>query len=134
MTYDAANRTVVVLTIDLPGATSTWTWTGSDWQQQRPAHQPSGTPAASGAYDAKRGLVVAFVGDQTWTWNGSDWSQQHPARSPDPRYFASAAYDPAMGEVMLFGGKTYRIVNGLDREQVINELWAWDGTNWNRAG
>jgi hypothetical protein len=132
ITYDTVHRTVVAVTLDVSGTTTTWTWSSGDWHQQHPVHQPSGTSAA-GAYDAQRGVVVALVGNQTWTWNGSDWSQEHPARSPDPRYFASAAYDPAVGKVMLFGGKIYRLVNGLYREFVTNELWGWDGSNWTRA-
>jgi hypothetical protein len=111
--------------------TTTWTWSGTDWQQQHPVHQPSGY-SASGAYDAKRGVVVALVGDQTWTWNGSDWAQQHPVQSPEARYFASAAYDPALGKVMLFGGKLYGVVHP-NNEFVTNELWSWDGTTWTRA-
>jgi hypothetical protein len=132
MTYDAAHRAAVVLTVDGYGTTTTWTWSGTDWHQQHPVHQPSGGTAA-GAYDARRGVVVAFIENQTWTWNGSDWAQQHPARSPDARYFASAAYDPEVGKVMLFGGKIYGTVNGSHREFVNNELWGWDGTSWTRA-
>jgi hypothetical protein len=136
MAYDAAHHAALVLTIDpVLGATATrtWTWSGTDWQQQHPVHQPSGA-SAIGAYDAKRGVVIALIGDQTWTWNGSDWSQQHPTRSPESRYFASAAYDPAVGMVMLFGGKIYGMTNGPHTEFVNNELWGWDGTNWTRAG
>ena len=133
ITYDAAQRAAVLVTIDR--ATSriiTWTWSGGDWHEQHPAHQPIGA-TASGAYDAKRGVVVALVGDQTWTWNGSDWSERHPSRSPGARYFASAAYDPAVGTVMVFGGKSYGFVNGTYRELVNNELWSWDGTDWTSA-
>jgi hypothetical protein len=78
MTYDAARRTAVFVTSDFTGGTTaTWTWSGTDWQQQHPLHQPSGY-SASGAYDAKRGVVVALIGDQTWTWNGSN-------TRPEPR-------------------------------------------------
>jgi hypothetical protein len=133
ITYDAARRTMVFVTSDFTGGmTRTWTWSGTDWQQQHPVHQPSGY-SASGAYDAKRGVVVALIGDQTWTWNGSDWAQQHPAQSPVARYFASAAYDPVVGKVMLFGGKLYGMTNGPYTEFVNNELWGWDGTTWTRA-
>jgi len=135
LAYDSAHRAAVLVTVDFTGSTSTtttWTWSGGDWHQQHPVHRPSGT-SASGAYDAKRGVIVALIGDQTWTWNGSDWSQQHPSRSPGARYFASAAYDPAVGKVILFGGKSYGVVSGSYRELVTNELWAWDGTDWTRA-
>jgi hypothetical protein len=132
ITYDVAHRAAVLVLTDNYGKTTTWTWSGGDWHEQHPLHQPSGI-WASGVYDAKRGEVVALVGDQTWTWNGSDWSQQHPTRSPDSRYFASAAYDPANGKVMLFGGKIAGYVNGLYREVVSNDLWGWDGTNWTKA-
>jgi hypothetical protein len=131
ITYDAARRAVVVVTVDFVGTTTTWTWNGTDWQQQHPRHQPSGDSAV-GAYDARRGLVVAFIGKDTWTWNGFDWSEQHPANAPRSRYFASAAYDPAVGKVMLFGGKIYGAVGSVT-ELVNNELWGWDGTSWTRA-
>jgi len=134
LAYDAAHHAAILLTIDpVSGATATatWTWSGTDWRQQHPVHQPSGATAI-GAYDAKRGVVVALIGDQTWTWNGSDWSQQHPAHSPKPRFFASAAYDPAVGKVMVFGGKIYGLAPP-NTELVNNELWGWDGTDWTRA-
>jgi hypothetical protein len=130
--YDTQRRAAVLVTVDFASTVTAWTWSGGDWHEQHPVHRPSGG-SASGAYDAKRGVVVALIGDQTWTWNGSDWSQQHPTRSPGSRYFASAAYDPAVGTVMVFGGKSYGFINGSYREFVNNELWSWDGTNWTRA-
>ena len=131
MAYDAAHRAAVVVIVQGTGTSTTWTFSGTDWQQQHPVHQPSGPANATtafGAYDAQRGVIVAFIGDQTWTWNGSDWTQQHPTRSPKQRFFASMAYDPALGKVMLFGGK----IDG-DPKQVNNELWAWDGTTWSHV-
>jgi len=126
--YDAADRKLVVLVENMGYETSTWTWNGVDFRQEQPAHQPP-PGFALAAYDAARGVVVAFVASQTWTWNGSDWTQQHPQTSPLPRFFAPMTYDAAAGKVLLFGGKSYTL-SGPYVETVNNELWGWDGTNW----
>jgi hypothetical protein len=141
--YDGLRKNIVLfggLPTGGSGSTNdTWTWDGATWTQQHPRHVP---PALShglayAAYDAARGVVVLVLGPeasstQTWTWNGTDWTQQHPASSPAGRYFASIAYDDALGRVLLFGGKTGTLSGGLLTEQVTNELWSWDGTNWAR--
>lgn len=106
----------------------TWVWDGSQWRQLYPKTSPPGVGLA--AYDPVHKAVVLFAEGQTWIWDGNNWSQQHPAVSPRRRYFASMTYDPALGKVVLFGGKTSYLVAGSLYEQVNNELWSWDGSNW----
>jgi hypothetical protein len=113
------------------GLDDTWTWDGSTWTQQHPAATPPGG-AAWAAYDpTRRNLVLCVTGPaadaQTWVWDGTGWKQKHPATSPKPRLFASIAYDDAVGKVVLFGGKG---VGAGVTGDATNELWLWDGANW----
>jgi hypothetical protein len=92
MAYDAAHHAAVVLTIDpVSGATATatWTWNGSDWSQQHPAHSPKPRFFASAAYDPAVGKVILFggkiyglappntelVNNELWGWDGTDWTR-----------------------------------------------------------
>jgi hypothetical protein len=86
MAYDAATSTVVLF----GGAVAprqcpvgdTWTWNGTTWTEQAPAHHPSARSGGAMVYDAATGNVVLFGGfemyrpcnanfeyfHQTWTW------------------------------------------------------------------
>jgi len=87
MAYDA-KRGVFVL---FGGGTAkgasdeTWTWDGSTWKLQNPAHHPDARWGAGMGYDPQLGLVVLYgghvsrteewiSGDDTWTWDGQDWT------------------------------------------------------------
>ena len=108
----------------------TWTWDGTQWQLQHPAHMPNPRMRAATAFDERRGVVVMFGGEgettytATWTWNGVDWTLLDPATVPPARHFAGMAYDAARGDTVLFGGSM-----GGAR---LNDTWTWDGTNWTR--
>ena len=62
------------------------------------------------AYDASRGLVVLFSGQQpglpndTWVWGGTDWRQIHPRTLPTGRWSAAVDYDPNAAGLLMFGG------------------------------
>ena len=85
------------------------------------------------AYDSMHHQVVLFGGVgagpsspvDTWTWDGLNWTQQFPQTSPPGRYGHVMVYDSAHGEVVLFGG-----ANPLNRNQVFDDTWVWDGINW----
>jgi hypothetical protein len=89
----------------------TWTWNGSDWTQQHPAHHPSGRIGEGMAFDPVSGTVILFGGlmkfpaysDQTWSWNGSDWTLRHPAPHPSAREVGMAT-DLTTCSVVIFGG------------------------------
>jgi len=88
----------------------TWTWDGSQWREQHPAHKPNPRMRAGIAFDESRGVVVMFGGEgdttytATWTWDGADWTLQDPATVPPARHFMGMAYDQARGVTILFGG------------------------------
>jgi hypothetical protein len=111
----------------------TWTWDGSQWQEQHPAHVPNPRFEAAFAFDERRGVVVMFGGmgegtttyNATWTWDGADWTLQNPATAPPGRHWAGMAYDAARGDIVLFGGS----MAGAR----FNDTWTWDGTNWTEA-
>src|SRR5438067_931367 len=115
MAYDAAHQQIVLFggsNNASGGLGDTWTWDGSDWTEQSPAHSP-GASFSSMAYDAANGTVVLFDGN-TWTWDGSDWTQQSPLHTPSSS--GPIAYDAATQTVDLFGSD--------------GETWTWDGSDW----
>jgi len=129
MTFDAATGRVVlfggyVFSRD-QFAADTWTWDGSVWAQQHPAHAPSARCCMVMTYDPARGQVVLFGGindqgitlNDTWTWDGANWSLRQPATLPDVDPGSSMAFDYATRTVVLFEGHHL-------------ETWSWDGTNW----
>jgi hypothetical protein len=107
LAWDVATGTDVLLTTN----GQTWTWNGSAWTQQAPAHSPGARTGAAMAYDAARGVVVLFGGqsgtatlNDTWTWNGTDWTQRYPGNTPPWRAGASMAWDAKGSQVLMFGG------------------------------
>jgi hypothetical protein len=140
MAPDPANGTVVLYaTVSTsPGAwsDSTWTWDGSRWTQQHPAHNPPGRENAALAYDpSTRGVVLFggmtgvfpnlnYLGD-TWTWDGRDWTRRLPKNSPSRRA-TNAATDPAGGGVLVQGGVGYGHLGGA----FFYDTWRWNGRDW----
>jgi hypothetical protein len=132
MTYDAAHSQVVLF----GGASSTailndtWTWNGSTWTQQTPAHSPSARTGVGMAYDAAHNQVVLFGGatscctlaNDTWIWDGTDWTKRTPAHRPSERVYVQMTYDTALGEVLLFAGQ--------NAAGPFDDTWAWNGTDW----
>ncbi len=99
----------------------TWTWDGSSWTQQHPAHSPPATGIGPMAYDpASHDMLLVTVSmpngtgsissadpatvnpppAQTWLWDGADW---HPASGVQPPVSALThlATDSAAGDVVL---------------------------------
>src|SRR6202011_4713994 len=101
----------------------TWTWDGSTWTQQHPAHDPPPTFLGPRAYDpASHDVVLLTVtsppvpsgpissssgadrwgpaSGQTWLWDGADW---HTAPGAQPPVMGSSrlATDTAAGDVIL---------------------------------
>ena len=112
-------------------AADTWTWDGSDWTQQHPAHHPV-LFVPNATYDHARNEVVLFgfgpTGMETWTYDGADWIQ-HPAvhGKPDPpRIQGWLAFDPASKTVVTFGGFNS---GGAD----LTAVWEWNGQTWTRT-
>jgi len=113
----------------------TWTWDGTDWTQQHPAHRPGARDDLGMADDAAAGTVVLFGGrgscrpcgdfgirGDTRTWDGTDWTLVRKAHIPPPREGHSIAYDSARGTVVMFGGR--------DIYHFYSDTWTWDGSRW----
>lgn len=109
----------------------TWTWDGSDWQQQASAQRPAARWGHVLAEDPVGGVLLfggangpTYYGD-SWRWDGVTWQLLPAAMSPAPRAFAVAALDPIRNHVVLFGGSA-GLTSFLD-------TWTWDGSAWTQA-
>jgi hypothetical protein len=104
----------------------TWTWDGSNWSKQSPAHMPPPRSDAQMCYDEQSqttllfgGYAVEALGD-TWGWNGNDWNQVHPASSPPERW----------GAALMCGGGRVVLAGGDVRHAPAKDVWSWEGYNW----
>jgi len=136
--YDSVRHVIVLFGGSGPGGTGpallfddTWTWDGTSWKQQFPAHKPNARFDAAMAFDGRHGVAVMYGGlgqtetyDATWTWDGTDWTLKDPPATPGGRHFYSIAYDEAVGVTVLFGGSL--------PGQRLNDTWTWDGTTWTK--
>ena len=111
-----------------------WSTDGSKWEQPQASNTPLSWALASMAYDEAHQMDVLFGGSgdngmlgDTWLLDQAVWSQQQPLNSPAPRSNACMAFDAARSVTILFGGYIY--AGGLNY-LTSNEMWAWDGTNW----
>src|ERR1700733_1449233 len=118
--------------------------TAANWTQQFPQTSPPARIEQAMAYDAAQGQVVLFGGEvssfnssgsitttslgDTWLWDGANWTQTALQTGPPARENHAMAYDSTHGQVVLFGGgHTY---GDLTNENILNDTWVWDGTNW----
>jgi hypothetical protein len=92
---------------------------------------PLGRSDGAIAFDAARSQTLLFGGfdtvnfvrlNDTWSYTSTGWTLLSPSNSPSARQQHAMAYDSGRQRVMLFGGQ-----DGSDR----NDMWEWDGTNWN---
>jgi hypothetical protein len=139
--YDSARHVVVLFGGSGPSGIGqglyfqdTWTWDGTQWERQYPAHMPNPRMRAGMVFDERHGLTVMFGGEgetathttatytATWTWDGVDWTLLDPTVTPPARHFFGMAYDAARGVTVLFGGSF-----GAAR---FNDTWTWNGTSW----
>lgn len=141
MVYDAVNQRLVLFGGALVGSNhadipiaDTWTWDGTNWQQQQPVVSPPARTQASMTFDAVNQRVVLFGGvsgkelmSDTWIWDGTNWTQQHPHTVPPARASASMVYDDASKQAILFAGMSHL------NSEVLSDTWIWDGTNWKQS-
>ena len=97
-------------------AADTWEWNGATWTDVTPSGTagtdfPAGRRRHIAVYDAARGRLVVFGGDDgamrfadTWEWTGSAWNRVQTAATPTARGFHAAAYDAGRDKIVLFGG------------------------------
>jgi hypothetical protein len=137
LAFDSARGKAVLfggMASETQGVDETWTWNGSAWAKQSPAHTPAPGPATA-AYDpVHKHVVLLDATGATYTWDGGDWVKQTPTASPARRLYQAMAWVPALNRVVVFGGKVVRppTADGKADEEVVNDLWAWDGSNWTR--
>jgi hypothetical protein len=134
--YDSVMHAVVLFGGSGPGGAGlgryfqdTWTWDGTQWQLQHPAHMPNPRMRAGMVFDERHEVTMMFGGEgdtttytATWTWDGVDWTLLDPLTTPPARHFFGMTYDVARGVTVLFGGSF-----GAAR---LNDTWTWNGTNW----
>lgn len=126
--YDARHRRIVMV------GTSTWFWDGMSWQRAAAPSWPH--RAAFGlAYDARRGVVVAFGGsmrqtafDDVWELDGDTWTLRAAPARPAARTGTPLVYDPVTSTVLAVGGSVARNLG----EVATAEVWSWDGSSWQR--
>ena len=80
------------------------------------------------AYDARRGVVVMFGGENNqglahdvWEYDGIDWTRRASTGGPPGVLFGAMVFDAAHGAVAMIGG-----FNSSP------DLWEWDGAQWTR--
>ena len=135
MAYDAARDETLLFgginqtNWDYPPLNDTWTWDGTNWQQQFPSTLPDQRLDANMVYDRARQNIVLFGGaaggsllNDTWIWDGTTWIEQHPVHNPPGRADFGMAYDEGREQVILFGGQ---VLYGI-----YSDTWAWDGGDW----
>lgn len=108
----------------------TWILTDAGWVRQSTDPTPPVRTGAAMAYDAGRGTLVMFGGENidapfgvlsdTWEWDGARWTER--AGGPPARSHAAMAYDRRSGHVVMFGGDGE--FGGL------GDTWDWDGAGW----
>lgn len=148
MAYDPVREGMVVFG-GLAGSglrNDTWMLKSNVWAQIQ-AQGAAGAPAVRAApalvYSQSTSQLLLFGGgnfacpgvctayDDTWILGSasSSWSAQSPTHKPTARGGAAVTYDPGMGSVVLFGGTA---VSG-GSQVVLNDTWAWTGSDWSRA-
>jgi hypothetical protein len=127
LAYDAAHHQMVFFG-HVDTVATTWTFDGTTWRQVASAG-PSDTDFSLAPDDARSAVIMFTSSGATWEWNGTSWVAQNPRHSPSPRIGAAMAYDPLRKVVMLYGGQSA----GYGSQNVFNDTWTWNGTDWTQV-
>lgn len=152
MSYDPASKNVVLFGGTQPGTgaplNDTWTWDGTTWTQQHPAHSPHGDTALAMSYDPRsRSMLLvtplraaaSFVDSSlpfgTWLWDGSDWHGMSATSSPLWTTDAGVVYtSPRLTPLANGAGLLFDSWANLPAHSPIGtvhaQTWTWDGTHW----
>ncbi len=89
----------------------TWTWNGSDWTEQSPAHVPAPREYSQAYYDPNLQMVVMCGGvdnsrsfTDCWGWNGSDWVKIPQDTLSEINSGATFVYSSKLSKTITFGG------------------------------
>lgn len=111
-----------------------WMSDGLQWERRQTSVSLPARYGMSIEWDDARQMAVLFGGlengkllGDTWLVDGVEWYQIQPLTAPSPRAHASLASDADRNLAILFGGLTN---TGGKYLEALNEMWAWDGENW----
>jgi hypothetical protein len=157
--YDPAHKKTVLFSGSLPQSSNqtgvadpsdTWTFDGSTWTQQSPAHNPKGRWAGGMIWDANRQRIVLFGGfadeeplyknayrQDVWIWDGTDWTEQANTTQPLRSYEIGFVYNELLGKAVFIGGDSFIIPDYLaqyDAGFTVFEraTWTLDAAGWTR--
>jgi tetratricopeptide (TPR) repeat protein len=109
---------------------TTWEWDGTAWKKFE-GTSPESRNAFAMIYDSKRNKTVLYGGaganktifkDGVWEFDGIAWKNIVTENNPGERISPGYAFDSKRNLFILFGG--------ISKGELMNDLWAWDGTNW----
>jgi hypothetical protein len=143
MAWDAATGSVIAEVGDYVNPVimqqpppATWSWRSGTWTRLDAARTPLVAGGAIAAFPPMHQLIM-FSGccsasgrftaakPGMWTWNGAEWSALHPAHMPPARWDDVMVFDPLLGKTVMYGG------TALEPDHPgLNDVWAWDGTDW----
>jgi hypothetical protein len=112
----------------------TWIFSGGNWTELKPAHNPGQVYDPSMTYDARDGFVILFAGpwsnwSGTWEWNGTDWLAIATNNTPSlsPFWDHPMAYDPLDGYLVMAqaGNQSCPGVTGF-----CFRTWSFSRGNW----
>ena len=118
-------------------------WDGIKWAKACGSGTGCVDPDQTGshgiAFDSRRGVTVSFFAEgteqesaETWEWDGSTWQLRCGGDTgcvgPRGRLYHRMVYDSVHNRTLLFGGAWYE--NACDCFHTMDDLWAWDGTQW----
>ncbi|MDQ6846514.1 MAG: hypothetical protein M3019_02860 [Candidatus Dormibacteraeota bacterium] len=118
---------------------TTWTWTGSTWQQKSQLTNVQAPPNVTGAPSAAvRGQIVVLTSTgETWNWSAGRWYDDAMPQSvmhPNARIGAAMAEGPG-GTVVLFGGQVPYGFRGVSSTATVGaDTWVWDAKSWRHVG
>ncbi len=143
MAWDAATGSVIAEVgdyvnplINQQPAPATWSWKSGGWTRLDTAGTPLVAGGAIAAFPPNHQLIMfsgccAASGRFTagkpgmWSWDGTEWLALHPAHMPPARWDDLMVFDPALGKTVMYGGAVLE-----PDHDGLNDIWAWDGTDW----
>jgi hypothetical protein len=126
--YDSKNHLLLLFGGQGGGELSDfWSWDGLVWTQLMPdgGTGPSARKQVPATFDANRGKMVIFGGENgntylgdTWEWDGAAWAQLTPTVSPSPRWMPVVYTEGPIPGTLGFGGEDGSAVTS-------SETWRW---------
>jgi hypothetical protein len=104
-----------------------WEWTGHSWNNLSYGTVFTSTGNLQAIAPFETGSIVLYDGDDTLTSNGKTWQFSKEKwtsfNNLSRRIGEGMVYDRSRNRAILFGGG--------NRKDVFNDLWEWNGKEWN---